>query len=248
MQFTPLRPRDNEIMQLVLRTIDLFRDRFGDSVPIALTDTQSAFDTATLAVDSCNLLLACCDRPEEAIAYLRRINAAIVEFSQMQAERCGKALTRPGHIMPSTPEWQGISVSDDNIMFCSPQMNRRVTAVVNAELGREFGGIAVHSCGKWAHSMPVVRDMAGCLMVDCSVGPAELQDCNPPEAVRDVFRGSDVIVHARLWGDNEKAAELASRLAVPGLRLVASVWCRPDPDQRAAVYDLLDAALASAYD
>jgi hypothetical protein len=181
------------------------------------------------------------------MAYLRRINSCIVEFSRMQAERCGGALTKPGHIMPSTPEWRGISISDDNIMFCSPDMNRCVTAPINEELGRAFGGIAVHSCGKWAHSMPVVRDMACCVMVDCSVGPAEQQDCNPPEQVKEVFRGSDVILHARLWGDDAAVVDLASRLADPEIRLAASVWCRPEAEQREEVYARLDAALASVY-
>jgi len=139
LEFDPLAPSDNEMMCLVMETIAYFKERTGDALPIALTDTQSANDTATLVVDASNFMIECLTEPQHAHRLLERINASIITFSRMQADAIGEGRAGPGHIMPSAPGVGGIAVSDDNQSFCSADFSRRFTDPYNEALGEEFG-------------------------------------------------------------------------------------------------------------
>ena len=73
---------DSPIMAKVLDTIAYFREHTGDSLPIALTDTQSANDTATLVVDAASVLMGCYTEPETIHSILRQINSLIMRILQ----------------------------------------------------------------------------------------------------------------------------------------------------------------------
>ena len=75
--------------RMVLDCIDCFRERTHDGLPIALTDTQSPFDTATLVLDAAEFFTACYAEPEIVAGFLQKITDLIVEFSevQMRADR-----------------------------------------------------------------------------------------------------------------------------------------------------------------
>ena len=81
--------RKSPIMSMVLDCIDCFRERTHDGLPIALTDTQSPFDTATLILDAAEFFTACYTEPEIVTDFLQKITDLIVEFSevQMRADR-----------------------------------------------------------------------------------------------------------------------------------------------------------------
>jgi len=220
LEFKPLRPADNEMMRLVMDSIRYFKSKTGSAVPIVLTDTQTANDTATLVVDASNFMVECVMEPENAHRLLRAINAAIIEFSHVQADAIGDALATPGHIIASAPGVGGISVSDDNQSFCSADFNRQFTNPYNDELGREFGGVAVHSCGNWEHAMTPLTEMEHVMLADCAAHP----NCDPcpndPGAIADALQGSGVAVQMRCPGTREAIDEIIDAAARPGLRLV----------------------------
>ena len=56
---------DAEVMTMVLDAIRYFKTKTFGQLPISLTDTQSAFDTASLIFDPTQFFIACFDHPEE---------------------------------------------------------------------------------------------------------------------------------------------------------------------------------------
>ncbi|TFG58246.1 MAG: hypothetical protein E4H36_15565, partial [Spirochaetales bacterium] len=90
--------RKSPIMGMVLDTIDFMKDKTGGRIPICLTDTQSAQDTATLILDTTEFFTACYTEPELIHGFLRSINDLIIEFSGIQIDHIGEALwAKPGH-------------------------------------------------------------------------------------------------------------------------------------------------------
>ncbi|MFO7957887.1 MAG: uroporphyrinogen decarboxylase family protein [Candidatus Brocadiia bacterium] len=219
LEFEPLTPEENEVMRLVMDTIRHFKRQVGSTIPIVLTDTQSAYDTATLVVDPSNFMVECMTAPEAGHRLLCRINDAIIEFSRMQADAVGDALAEPGHIMVSAPGVGGISVSDDNQSFSSADFNRTFSNPYNDALGAEFGGVAIHSCGDWAHAMPALLEMEHFTMLDCACDSPGDPNPNDPAAVADALRGSGKIAQMRCAGCREAIDRIVDCVGT-GLRVV----------------------------
>jgi hypothetical protein len=219
--------RKSEIMTMVLDCIDCFRERTHDSLPIALTDTQSPFDTATLVLDAAEFFAACYTEPEIVADFLQKITDLIAEFSRVQIGRIGpKLFTQPGHLMPSVVGGPGISISDDNLAVSSPQVNRRFALPMDEQLAEQFGGLAIHSCGVWTHTMAMLRDSPNVTGIDCAVGHGRGDhdpNTNPPADVRRAMAGSSLVVKVRFDSDLDKALAALDELASPDMRLVAHI-------------------------
>ena len=67
----PARAGESPLMEKVLDTIELFNDQTDGQIPIALTDTQSPMNTASLIVRTEELLMGCYSNPE-AVHHLLR--------------------------------------------------------------------------------------------------------------------------------------------------------------------------------
>ncbi len=209
------------ISALVLETIRYFKSKTGDAIPIAWTDTQSASDTATLILDACEVFAACIEEPETIMAFMRGINQLIIEFSKVQSELIGDAGTQPGHIFLNNGCFRGLSVSDDNIAVGSPAVNRRFNLELDEEIGRAFGGVAIHSCGKWTKTMAMVKDVApSCTAIDLAVDKDNDPDPCIPEQVREAMKSSGICVHVRMTGETERMLETVKKLLHPDLKLV----------------------------
>jgi hypothetical protein len=228
--------RQSPIMSMVLDCIDCFRQRTRDGLPIALTDTQSPFDTATLVLEAAEFFTACYAEPEIVAEFLNKIADLIVEFSEVQRERIGPNLfAQPGHLMPSFVGGPGISISDDNLAVSSPQVNRRFALPMNERLAVHFGGLAIHSCGVWTHTIAMLRDYQNLTAIDCAVGHGRGDhdpNTNPPADVRRVVAGSNLIVKARFDSDLEKALAALDELASPEMRLIAHIGYDPEHAER----------------
>ena len=224
--------RQSPIMKMVLDCIDCFRERTRDRLPIALTDTQSPFDTATLVLDAAEFFVACYTEPEIVARFLQQITDLIVEFSRVQMEHIGpELLVQPGHLMPSVVGGPGISISDDNLAVSSPAINRRFALPLDEQLAKQFGGLAIHSCGVWTHTMAMLRDLQNITGIECQVGNGRGDhdpNPNPPAQVRQAIAGSSLVVKARLGSDLEKALVAIDELASPQLRLVVEIGYTPE--------------------
>jgi hypothetical protein len=244
--------RTSPVMGMVLECIDVLKERTRGRFPIALTDTQSPFDTATLVLDTSEFFTACYTEEETAHALMTTIADLVVAFSREQARRIGDELvSRPGHVMPSLPGFRGITLSDDNLAVSSPLINERFSLPCNQRIADALGGVAVHSCGVWDHTMKLLPGR-GVMAVDCSVSPRWDPTPMTPEMVRAALKGTGIVVKARCGGTREEIEHAISALAGPDMRLILDIM-RIDEDDAAYArtaesnYALAQERLAKAY-
>jgi hypothetical protein len=228
--------RQSPIMKMVLDCIDCFRERTRDRLPIALTDTQSPFDTATLVLDAVEFFVACYTQPEIVARFLQQITDLLVEFSRVQMEHIGPdLLAQPGHLMPSVVGGPGISISDDNLAVSSPRINQHFALPLDEQLADRFGGLTIHSCGVWTHTMSMLSALRNITAIECAVGHGRGDhdpNPNPPDDVRQAVANSSLIVKARLGSDIEKSLAAIDDLASPQMRLIASIVHDPENAER----------------
>ena len=129
--------------------------------------------------------------------------------------------------MVSHPGWAGISISDDNLAVVSPDIGREFCLKYDQELADAFGGLAIHSCGKWQHLMPDVAKMRNIRQIDCAIHTDSDPTPNDPEAVRDAFAGSDIAVKVRGPHNVEEWPGIFDRLVRRDLRLIVQLY-RPE--------------------
>ena len=244
--------RAGQVMGMVLECIDVLKERTRGRFPIALTDTQSPCDTATLVLDTSEFFTACYTEEETIAAFMATITRLIVEFSREQARRIGHDLvSRPGHVMPSLTGLGGITLSDDNLAVSSPRINERFSLHFDQVIAEEMGGVALHSCGVWDHTMKLLPGR-GVTAVDCSVSPRWDPTPMTPAQVRAALGGTGIAVKARCGGTREEVEQAIAALAGPDMRLILDI-ARIDEDDTAyaraaeANYRLAREMLARAY-
>ena len=210
-----------QLPRLVMDGIDYFLEQTQGRIPISCTDTQSAFDSASLMWDSTSFFESMFTSPEVVHHVLNRINQAILTFSQQQIDRIGGALAQPGHIMLSARGGPGFSVSDDNIVMISGEHYTEFSAPYNAQLAERFGGLAVHSCGNYERQLDALAATPGIRLIDGAF--SKTLDPNPNlqyELFRDRLKGSGIMLQARMHTD---WTEILPRLYAPDLRLIAAI-------------------------
>jgi hypothetical protein len=113
----------------------------------------------------------------------------------------------------------------------SPLTNERFSLRFNQDIAEKMGGMAVHSCGVWDHTMKLLPGR-GVMAVDCSVSPR----CDPtpmtPKMVRAALGGTGIVVKARCGGTREEIERAIAILAGPDMRLIL-VIARIDEDDAA---------------
>ena len=244
--------RGSPVMGMVLDCIDLLKERTRGRFPIALTDTQSPFDTATLVLDTSEFFTACYLEEETVVQLMAAITTLILEFSREQARHIGEDLvSRPGHVMPSLTGFRGITLSDDNLAVSSPHINEKFSLRFDQYIAERMGGAAVHSCGVWDQTMRLLPGR-GVMAVDCSVSPRWDPTPMTPQKVRAALGGTGIVVKARCGGTREEIEQAISALAGPDMRLILDIARIDEEDaayQRAAEanYRLAAEQLARAY-
>jgi hypothetical protein len=214
--------KKSQMMQMTLDIIRKMKDETMGQLPIALTDTQSPYDTATLILDSCKFFTGCYTHPEIVQNFMQKITDLTIEFSKIQQEEIGDCLARPGHIFPSLPGVNGIAISDDNLAVSSPDVNEMVSFPANKQISDAFNGIAIHSCGNWSHTMTKLQEKSGkVMMIDCAVDLACDPNPNDPKTVGEALAGSDIIAKIRMGSDMEKNKKIVRQVFQPGLKLVS---------------------------
>ena len=244
--------RKGPVMGMVMECIDVLKERTGGRFPIALTDTQSPCDTATLVLDTSEFFTGCYTEEKTIAAFMDVVTRLIIEFSREQARRIGEGLvSRPGHVMPSLTTLGGITLSDDNLAVSSPQINERFSLRFDQVIAEELGGVVLHSCGVWDHTMKLLGGH-GVMAVDCSVSPRWDPTPMTPAQVRAALSGTGIAVKARCGGTREEIEQAIAALAGPDMRLILDI-ARIDEDDTAyrvaaeANYKLANDLLERAY-
>lgn len=224
--------RRSPVMRMVLEAIDALLEATKGRFPISATDPQSPYDTATLALDTSEFFTACYTEPETVAAFVGTITDLLIEFTRVQWDRIGEErVARPGHSITSHPSASGIALSDDNLAVASPLVNERVSLPADRRLAEAFGGLFLHSCGVWHHTMRAAV-AHGATGICCALQKA----CDPtpddPAAVRAALEGTGVMVNARFGEDLEALLADLPRVAAPDLRLIVNIL-RQEPDDAA---------------
>ena len=239
--------QDSGIAQLVLETIRYFKSKTGDALPIVWTDTQSSSDTATLILDATEVFAGCMEEPETMMKFMSDINDLIIEFSKAQAEVIGNALAEPGHIMLSNKGFKGMSISDDNLAVASPKVNSEFNLPLDEKIGCAMGGVAIHSCGRWTHTMSLIKKhVPSCVAIDCAVDETWDPGPNKPEDVRDAIAGTGINAHVKMTGETDKMLEIVKRLLHPHIRLIIHPLFIDLPTSERN-YEALEALLSEYY-
>jgi hypothetical protein len=224
--------RKGLVMGMVLECIDVIKEKTRGRFPIALTDTQSPFDTATLVLDTSEFFTACYTEEETVAELMNTITRLIIEFSHEQARRIGEGrVSRPGHVMPSLTTLGGILLSDDNLAVSSPSINEKFALRFDQRISEELGGVAIHSCGVWDHTMKLLPGR-GVTAVDCSVSPRWDPTPMTPAMVRKALGGTGIVVKARCGGTRGEIEQAIAALAGPDMRLILDI-ARIDEDDAA---------------
>ena len=184
-------PGSSALMEKVLETIRFFRREAGPSMPIALTDTQSPMNSASMIVPTDELLAACYTDPDAVHHLLGLVTDLIISFSRMQAEAIGGSIAMPGHLFPAGAS-RGISISDDNACMVSPDIYRAFFVPYLGRISRAFGGLYLHACGNFAHNLEAMLEIEGLRGINMHIGPGDMD----PRAASRALAG-----RCALWAD-----------------------------------------------
>ena len=135
--------------------------------------------------------------PERLEKFMRAITDMVIAFSEMGMEVIGPNISRPGHQMLCHPKWAGIAISDDNMSMLSPKVYEVAALPYSSRLVEHFGGIALHSCGVICQNISMLLCTPKMQQVE-HAACIRVRDSEPyphtPEALRDAYRGSYVIL------------------------------------------------------
>jgi len=171
---------------------------------------------------------------------LQLLGNLLVRFTHRQLRLLGGAAAWPGHGFGSCWDFQGLGMSDDNILMLSEGMYRDHIAPSFEAVGQVFGGAAFHSCGNWSGKMAMVRRMAGLRMVDAAFLPETDPKPNPPAVFRRELTGSGIVLNARMVGGLDAIIDCVKQLWAPGMKLIVATYCQT-PEEQAAAYDRIHA-------
>ncbi len=216
--------RTSQVMQMVIDSIDLLKERTKGMIPIALTDTQSPQDSATLILDTMEFITSMFTEPEAVHSLLELVTQLIIEFSHVQIDHIGEdLLASPGHGFVGFPYLEGIGVSDDNMVISSPDFNERFSFPYLNRLSREFNGLTLHSCGNWVKSMPKLTALENLKMIDFAIAGNDT-DPNPVPAAEAVEALQDYkgIIKVRPGADMRVALDELKILSTLGNKMIVS--------------------------
>ncbi len=223
--------RKSQVMQMVIDCIDVLKEKTKGQIPIVLTDTQSPFDTATQVLDACEFFMACYSQEDIVFDFMDIITKLVIEFSNVQIEHIGKdLLARPGHNLISCRGFEGIAISEDNFAVSSPQINQKIAFPFNQKIMDEFGGVGIHSCGRWSESMKLLNNNSGVKSIDCALGKETDPTPNDSKEVKDALKDSKIIAKVRVGNKIEEIESLLNEFIDPNVKTVVEL----DYDQEVA--------------
>jgi hypothetical protein len=235
LDYQPEKVENTRIGQHTLKMIEHFLDKTKGKVPISLTDTQSPFNIAFNIIDTTHLMLDILANPEQVRSILDRIAILAIEFTSKQLELLRDVIVWPGHGFPSSTQFNGIGMSDDNILMISGDQYLKICAQSIEKFGSAFAGTAFHSCGNWSTRIKFVRQIHNQKMVDGAFSEETDPSPNPTSGFEE-FAYSGIIVNARIVGNVETIIEKVKSLWNPGMKMIVTTYCR-SPEEQEEAYD-----------
>ncbi|MDD2709400.1 MAG: uroporphyrinogen decarboxylase family protein [Verrucomicrobiae bacterium] len=169
----PRRMEETPTIRRLFEWIDHAQKKLGTEVPFWTADIQSPFSVAAQIVDAQELFAACIEAPKTVHHLCRMITDYSIEFMRKHLAQMENAAF-PGRNFPSIPGLSGICIADDTpLVMLNPRMYREFAFPYNAELGRAFGGIYLHSCGNYRCNLDNLLDLPDLRAIQVHAGPGE---------------------------------------------------------------------------
>jgi uroporphyrinogen-III decarboxylase len=238
LEYEPVPIESTGIGMHTLEMIEFFLDRTKGKLPISLTDTQSPFNVASYLIETNAYYISVIDSPEDLKKLVDRIADLNIEFTKKQIELIGDALVYPGHGFSSSRKFDGIGMSDDNMMMLSPEQYREIEVPANSKFGNAFGGPVFHSCGNWSQKIDAVQEMDNLLMVDGAFSMKTDPDPNPAAPFSEAFASTGTVLNARIVGGKETIMEQVRELWKAGMKLIVVTYCKT-PEEQEDVYNAI---------
>lgn len=229
---------DTEIGKHTLNMTEYFLDKTGGRLPMSFCDIQSPFNVAPNVVDSTAFFTDMYLNPDKINSFLYLLADLIIDFTLEQQKIIGDALVYPGHSFASSRKFGGFGMSEDNIIMIEPNLYTELLAPSFEHIGDVFGGSVLHSCGDYSNKLYAVKRIRNLKMIDAAFSAETDPDPNPPEAFRDAFANSGIVVNARIVGDLRTIKEKVNKLWAPGMKLVVVTFCQT-PEEQEKAYELV---------
>ncbi len=157
-EITPLampNVRDGQLGRMLDYT-EYFIEQTDGRYPIRMSDIQGPIDSAALILGHNNFLTAMYTDPQAVHRLLQQVTDLTIAFVQAQREIALKHGCEfiPSMFQPWMPDGLGISISNDECVMMSAQMHDEFNVPYLNQLSDAFGGVYLHSCGKWTHQFP----------------------------------------------------------------------------------------------
>lgn len=235
LQYDHVPVSQTEIGQHTLEMIEYFLDKTKGKLPVSLTDTQSPLNAACNIVDISGFMMDTILNPEGIKKFLDRMADLLIDFTHEQLELIGNNIVWPGHGFASSREFDGIGMSDDNMLMLSGDSYVDLVIPSNEKFGNAFGGPVFHSCGNWADRSEYIMKTKNLKMVDGAF--SEETDPNPISVDNfQSFANTGVILEARIVGNANTVTEQVKKLWKPGLKLIVVTYSQT-PQEQEIVYD-----------
>jgi hypothetical protein len=183
------QPPDLRAGQLadVLDYAAYFEQQTNGRYPIAMTDLQGPVDSAYLAWNSTDFLVAMREHPREVHHLLNLVTDLIIRFVKELRQSVKHFV--PAHFPPVyLPDGMGIAISEDVLAVVGARQYEEFSLPYVNRLSEEFGGVVIHSCGNFEHQIPVLKKVYK--LRGINFGATETRF----EALWDAFGGKTVLI------------------------------------------------------
>ena len=102
------------------------------------------------------------------------ITEVFIDFYSRQLEIIDNRAC-PVHAFPLVSPNDGIAVSDDEMALLSPELYEEYVVPCNSRIGEHFGGIYLHSCGRYGDFLDAVTSIEQIRAVNGHLSPMEFQ-------------------------------------------------------------------------
>lgn len=150
-------------MRRILETTRYFIEKTSGRFPIRLTDIQGPLDSAALIMGHTGFLTALKTHPGEANHLLQMITDFTIACAKAQRDVVRQAGVEfvPSLFQPWMPDGSGISVSNDACVLVSAEEHNEFSLPYLDQVSMAFGGLYIHSCGRWLHQIPSLAKVQG---------------------------------------------------------------------------------------
>lgn len=236
LEFDAVPVAQTPIGRHTLEMIDYFIEQTDGKLPLSFTDTQSPLNAGCGIVDMSAFFMGMLDEPDKTKEFLMRLAGLLVDFGREQLKHIGERAVWPGHGFASCRCFDGLGMSDDDVLMISGQQYLDFVAPAVEFVGSRFGGPVFHSCGDWSSKVEMAKQIKGLRMVDAAFSSQTDPNPNEPEAFADAFAGTGIVVNARIVGGPDTVVDTVKRLWREGMKLIVVTYCQ-SPDEQAQAYE-----------